>query len=143
MARRWDEVAAQVRRDGVRKAAVEDTISRWFTPGYVHSHPDVVEQTRRMIAATTTEAYTGCIAAFRDLDLSGALARIDVPTLFMVGEHDPASTPEVMRGMHEQVAASWLRVVPGAAHLPSVEQPEAVSQALLEFFDTVVREGAP
>jgi 3-oxoadipate enol-lactonase len=140
MAQWWGEIAAQVRRDGVEAAAVEGTLSRWFTPAYAKSHPEVVERTRLMIAATTTDAYTGCIAAFRDLDLFEELARIDVPTLFLVGDNDPASTPEIMRGMHERVPGSRFEVVRNAAHLPSMEQPNAVNDALLRFFDAVAQE---
>ncbi|WP_288253739.1 alpha/beta fold hydrolase [uncultured Hydrogenophaga sp.] len=137
MAGWWGELAAQVRRDGVKGATVEGTISRWFTPAYVQTQPDVVEHTRRMIATTTTDAYVGCIAAFRNLDLFEELPRIDVPTLFLVGENDPASTPEIMRGMHERVPRSIFNIVRDAAHLPSLEQPEAVSRALLSFFDSI------
>lgn len=137
MAQWWSELAAQVRRDGVKRAAVDGTLARWFTPAYAQAHPDMVEHTRRMIAATTTDAYTGCIAAFRNLDLFEELAQIDVPTLFLVGENDPASTPEIMRAMHERVPESRFEIVRSAAHLPSMEQPEAVNRALLSFFDAV------
>jgi 3-oxoadipate enol-lactonase len=136
MAQAWSDMAAQVRREGMAPA-VAGTISRWFTPAYAQANPAVVEHTRRMIASTTTDAYTGCIAAFRNLDLFEELSRIVVPTLFMVGEHDPASTPEIMRGMHERVPGSRYQVVRDAAHLPSLEQPQAVSRALLDFFDSV------
>lgn len=132
MAQGWSDIAAQVRREGVSRA-VDDTISRWFTPAYAEANPAVVERTRRMIASTTTDAYTGCIAAFRDLDLFEGLSRITVPALFMVGENDPASTPEIMRGMHERVHGSQFHVVRNAAHLPSLEQPDAVNRALLDF----------
>lgn len=133
MAAWWNDIAADVRRDGIGMA-VEGTISRWFTPAYAEANPAVVESTRRMIAATTSDAYTGCIAAFRELDLFEGLSRIDVPSLFMVGENDPASTPEIMRGMHERVPGSRFEVIRQAAHLPSLEQPEAVNQVLADFF---------
>ena len=136
MAKGWSDIAAQVRRGGVARA-VDGTISRWFTPAYAEANPAVVEQTRRMIASTTTDAYTGCIAAFRDLDLFEDLSHIAVPALFMVGENDPASTPEIMRGMHERVPGSRFHVVRDAAHLPSLEQPEDVTRALLDFFVSV------
>lgn len=137
MAQWWSDIAAQVRRQGVKQSAVEDTLARWFTPAYARAHPEMVEHTRRMIAATTTDAYTGCIAAFRNLDLFEELAQIDIPTLFLVGENDPASTPEIMRAMHERVPGSRFEIVRSAAHLPSMEQPEAVNRALLAFFDAV------
>jgi 3-oxoadipate enol-lactonase len=137
MAQGWNEVSARVLREGVTEAAVEGTISRWFTPAYAHANPQVVEHTRRMIAATTKDAYTGCIAAFRNLDLFEELDRIQVPTMFLVGESDPASTPEIMRGMHERVPGSHFEVIRSAAHLPTVEQPQAVSRALLGFFASI------
>lgn len=142
MAKWWSDVAARVRREGVELAAVEATISRWFTPVYAEAHPQVVQQTRRMIAATTTDAYVGCIAAFRDLNLDDDLARIAVPTMFLVGENDPASTPEIMRHMHQRVPNSRFEVVRNAAHLPSLERPEAVTRALQDFIADVIRRGA-
>lgn len=141
MASWWNEIAAQVRREGVAMA-VDGTISRWFTPAYTEANPAVVAHTRRMIEATTSDAYTGCIAAFRELDLFEDLARIDVPTLFLVGENDPASTPEIMRGMHERVPGSRFHVVRQAAHLPSLEQPQAVNRVLLDFFAGIPAQGA-
>ncbi len=136
MAQWWSDIAAQVRRGGVAEA-VDGTISRWFTPAYADANPAVVARTRRMIASTTTDAYTGCIAAFRDLDLFEELSQITVPALFMVGENDPASTPEIMRGMHERLPGSRFHVVRDAAHLPSLEQPGSVNRALLDFFAIV------
>lgn len=133
MAQWWSDLAAQVRREGVA-TAVDGTISRWFTSAYAVANPGVVERVRKMITTTTTDAYTGCIAAFENLDLFEDLERIDVPTLFMVGENDPASTPEIMRGMHERVPGSRFQIIRNAAHLPSIEQPEAVSCLLLGFF---------
>jgi 3-oxoadipate enol-lactonase len=133
MAAWWSEIAAQVRREGVG-VTVDGTISRWFTPEYAESNPTMIEQTRRMIESTTTDAYTGCIAAFRELDLFEDLVQIRVPTLFVVGENDHASTPEIMRCMYERVPNSRFQVVHKAAHLPSLEQPQAVNRALIEFF---------
>jgi len=137
MAQGWSEISERVQREGVNEAAVEGTISRWFTQAYAQANPRVVEHTRRMIAATTIDAYTGCIAAFRNLDLFEELERISVPTLFLVGESDPASTPEIMRGMHERVPGSRFEVIRSAAHLPTLEQPEAVNRALLGFIASV------
>jgi 3-oxoadipate enol-lactonase len=142
MAAWWSEIAAQVRREGIA-TAVDGTISRWFTPAYAETNPAVVEQTRRMIASTTPDAYTGCIAAFRELDLFEGLPQIEVPTLFVVGENDPASTPEIMRGMHERVPDSRFQVIRQAAHLPSLEQPQAVNRVLLDFFASIGECNAP
>jgi 3-oxoadipate enol-lactonase len=133
----WADMARRVRREGVEKAAAEGTISRWFTPAYLRANPAVVHDTRLMIAGTSVEAYAGCIAAFDKLDLQEDLSFIDVPTLFVVGEQDPASTPEIMRRMHRRVPGSRLQVIGDAAHMPGIERPAELSRALLDFFASV------
>jgi 3-oxoadipate enol-lactonase len=137
MARWWAGVAADVRARGLEQAVLSDTIGRWFTPEFANSHPEVVATTRQMIMATTIDAYAGCIDAFRNIDLSAQMPTITEPTLFLVGESDPASTPEIMAAMQAQVPGSHLRVIPGCAHLPSLERPVEVATALLSFFDGV------
>lgn len=137
----WEEIAAQVDREGVGQEIVESTLSRWFTPEYASANPQIIAQTRSMIARTSRDAYSGCIAAFKNLDLFNQLSNVDVPTLFLVGKEDPASTPEIMQDMHRQVKGSLFEVINHAAHLPSIEQPKAVNQALLRFIETIPERG--
>ena len=47
-----------------------------------------------MILSTEPVGYAGCCAAIRDMDERDQLGLIEAPTLVLIGEHDPATTPE-------------------------------------------------
>jgi 3-oxoadipate enol-lactonase len=61
------------------------------------------------------------------------LAKIQVPTLVMVGDEDVATVPGKSERIHAAIAGSRLVVIPGAGHTASVEQPELVTSALEAF----------
>ena len=63
----------------------------------------------------------------------GDLSQIDVPTHFVVGEHDRLSTPEIMRQMADAVPDASFTIIPGAGHLSNIENPRAFNTATLAF----------
>jgi pimeloyl-ACP methyl ester carboxylesterase len=73
------------------------------------------------------------VLAMLDWDASDVLARVDVPTLVISGEHDLTTLPEASDRMEQQIpGARQIRVTP-AAHLGPVEQHQRYAQALAEF----------
>jgi len=105
----------------------------WFTPGFAQVRPDVVARTLAMIARTSPRGFAGCAAAIRDLDLTERLSGIRLPTLLIVGEQDEATPPIASQLMQALIKDAELVVLPGAAHLSIVEQPEAFNRALAAF----------
>jgi 3-oxoadipate enol-lactonase len=80
------------------------------------------------------------------LALRGVLARkgvmdglpsIRTPTLVLSGEEDVAVRPERSRQTAERIPGAKFKVLPRAGHTSSMEQPEAVTAALREFFGSV------
>jgi pimeloyl-ACP methyl ester carboxylesterase len=57
----------------------------------------------------------------------------DIPTVVMVGESDALTPPEQARTLAEAIPGARLEVIPGAGHLPPLEQPEEVTRRLREF----------
>jgi 3-oxoadipate enol-lactonase len=55
------------------------------------------------------------------------------------GDQDHATPPEAARQIHEQLPGSQLLVIPSAAHLSNVEQPEAFNNALANFLERFSR----
>lgn len=53
-----------------------------------------------------------------------------MPTLIMVGSDDEYTPVAEARRMHELIAGSTLTVVEGTAHMPDLERPDEVNQAL-------------
>jgi 3-oxoadipate enol-lactonase len=67
------------------------------------------------------------------------LAHITIPTMVVVGEHDLATPPEVGLRVHTGIANSRLIRLADSGHTSTIEEPEAVTSALIEFLDQVTR----
>jgi 3-oxoadipate enol-lactonase/4-carboxymuconolactone decarboxylase len=115
-------------------SAVEDLVmGRFFSPAVLASSLPQVATARRTLLSTNPVGYAGCCAAIRDMDHTGLLSKIHVPTLVISGDLDV--------GMPwEGHAAILARAIDGArvvrlpaAHLSNLERPRSFSAALLEF----------
>ncbi len=66
-------------------------------------------------------------------DSRSMLATIDCPTLVLVGEQDELTPPERAREIAGGIRGARLVTVPESGHLSTLEQPDAVTRALLEW----------
>jgi len=112
---------------------VEDTLVRWFTPGYLKANPPEVEMIRQQVLATPLAGYIGCSEALKGLKYIERLSEIKLPTLIIVGEEDPGTPVAASEAMHARIAGSKLVVLPAARHLSNIEQAAAFNEALLNF----------
>ncbi|MGH7312897.1 MAG: 3-oxoadipate enol-lactonase, partial [Candidatus Rokuibacteriota bacterium] len=117
---------------------VEPTIERWFTAPFRQRRPEVIDRVRTMIRETDPRGYAGCCHAIAALDLTDRLSAIRLPALVVVGEDDLGTPVAAARTMHEHIKGSELVVIPAAAHLSNIEQPEAFSNAVVKFLGRVV-----
>ncbi len=62
-----------------------------------------------------------------------AREKIGQPTLLVVGDHDQSTPIAMTEELHRQIPVTSVRVVAGAAHWVTLEDPDAVSSAILEF----------
>jgi 3-oxoadipate enol-lactonase len=129
----WTERAAAVRAEGMA-AIADQVVGRWFTPGFTSRHAAVVGWVRQQLVTTPAEPYASCCAALENLDLSPLLPSITAPTLVLAGADDPVSPPEHARAVGGSIPGARVEVVPDAAHLLNVEQPDHVSRVLVDFF---------
>lgn len=132
----WQERIDAALKHGM-EALVEPTLERWFTKPFLEKNPPVVNLIRKLFLATPVKGFVGCAEAIRQLDYLDRLSEIKVPTLIMVGEKDMGTPVEVSKEMHKRIAGSELVVIPSAAHLSNLEQPERFNAAILDFLDRV------
>jgi pimeloyl-ACP methyl ester carboxylesterase len=96
--------------------------------------PELVARVAELIREQTPEAIAG---AQRGMAARSAttdvLASIKVPTLVMTGEEDSVTGPEVGRDLAAGIPGARFLLVEEAGHLASLEQPEIVNEALLDF----------
>jgi len=68
-------------------------------------------------------------------DSRPTLASIRCPTLVLVGEEDELTPPERAAEIAAGIAGARLVTVPQSGHLSTLEQPEAVTRALLQWLE--------
>ena len=66
-------------------------------------------------------------------DSRPSLSAITVPTLVLVGDSDPFTPPELSGEIAEAIPEARLVVVKTSGHASTLEQPEAVNRALIEW----------
>ncbi len=130
----WQQRIDAVLEHGM-SALLQPTLERWFTPSFLEKDPPVVDLIRKLFLSTPVKGFVGCAEAIRRLNYLDRLSEISLPTLIMVGEQDMGTPVEVSQEMNRRIADSELVIIPSAAHLSNLEQPERFNAALLDFLD--------
>jgi 3-oxoadipate enol-lactonase len=128
----WADRIKAVHENGLA-SFVDLNMHRWFTKGFIDRAPQTVDRMKRMFLASDPDGYASCVAAVRDIDFRTSNPRIAAPTLVIVGKHDPATPPERGREIAEKQIKGAKIVALDAAHISNVEQPQAFTQAVLDF----------
>jgi 3-oxoadipate enol-lactonase len=130
----WEERAATVRGQGT-PALVDGSAKRWFAPGFIERHPDRAAALLLALSDTDDESYALCCGALANADLRGRLAAVTAPTTVWYGEHDSVISADDAEFVATRVRDGVAAAIEGAAHLPPIEQPEAVASALRLFLE--------
>jgi pimeloyl-ACP methyl ester carboxylesterase len=102
-------------------------------------HADAVlkQAVRAMNEETGAEAYLNQQRAIIGRpDSRPGLAAIACPTLVLVGDEDQPTPPALAHEMANGIRGSRLVVVPACGHLSTMERPQAVTAALVEWMQT-------
>ena len=128
----WAERIRSVREQGLANMA-GTLLGRWFAPTFSARRPADFQGFANMLRQTPVEGYLGTCAALRDADLHEGLARIKIPSLVLCGMQDISTPPELVRQLAEALPDARFQGIEAAAHLPCVEQPEAMAAAINPF----------
>ncbi|MDQ6712959.1 MAG: 3-oxoadipate enol-lactonase [Candidatus Dormibacteraeota bacterium] len=123
--------ARTVREQGM-EAIADSLIGRWFTPAFPASDPRAVAGVRAMLLSIPREGYAGACEAIAQMDLRGELPRINAPTLVIGAEQDQSTPPEESQEIARGIPGARLVVIPDAAHLANIEQPDAVTNKIVD-----------
>ncbi len=127
----WQERAQTVRAGGLAPL-VPAQLGRWFTPGFPDRHPEVAALVTAMFSVADAGAYAACCEAIGAMDQRESVTSIAAPTLVVAGAADPVTPPAVALSLAAAIPGAALAVVPGAAHLATLEQPEQVGSLLVD-----------
>jgi 3-oxoadipate enol-lactonase len=91
---------------------------------------------RSMIEGTRYETFVAALQGMKERqDRTSLLKRIEVPTLVVAGTDDAVIPVAEMRAMAETIPGARFNLIADAGHLPPIEQPDYVNQALIELFE--------
>ena len=108
-------------------------MQRWFTSDFHHHRADELAGYCNMFLRTPLEGYLGTATALRDADLTDAAQNLDVPTLCVVGDGDGSTPPELVLNTANLIPNADFKLIKGAGHIPCVEQPELLADAITGF----------
>ncbi|MBT0959187.1 alpha/beta fold hydrolase [Alphaproteobacteria bacterium KMM 3653] len=124
---------------GVRNGRLIEVMRDMMKPAYLAPGPqrmDVLSLMMDMAEAMGPECFVNQSRALqRRPDQQRTLSQTQIPTLVACGEHDTLCPLKRHEMMAELIPNSVLHIFRDAGHLPTLEQPMAVNEALRAFLD--------
>jgi 3-oxoadipate enol-lactonase len=109
-------------------------IPKLLSPATIQTRLEIVKSVRSMIEGNQISGIAGDLMAMAERpDSVPLLKQIACPTQIIVGELDQATPPSDARLMAEQIPGAQLAIIPNAAHLSNLEQPEEFNQIIVSF----------
>jgi pimeloyl-ACP methyl ester carboxylesterase len=125
---------AQIAYKKGSSAIADVMIPKLLSPATIQTNPDLVHQVRAMIEGNQISGIAGDLMAMAERsDSVPLLSQIICPTQIIVGELDQATPPSDAKLMADQIPYARLAIIPNAAHLSNLEQPEAFNQIVVAF----------
>jgi len=125
--------ALAVKRDGA-EAFARDFVKAVFYEKTAGTNPQAVQSIRETIGRTSPVAIAGTLLALAArTDTTSFLPTIKIPTLILVGQHDNVTPPSASQAMRERIPGAEMHVIPDAAHMSNLENPEEFNRHLRKF----------
>ena len=118
-------------------AAITDVaMRRLFAPEFQAQHPDLMHGRREAFLRTEADVFRAACDALAKLDLRGEVAKVKVPVLVLVGEHDEATPPPMSHELAGLLPQAQLKIIPGCAHVPQLQAPQTFLEVIGDFLAT-------
>lgn len=102
-------------------ADLDSAFAQWGFATYLH------------MWGPTEFAVTGNL---KEVDLTGQLSKIKVPTLYIAGEYD-AARPATVLGFQQKTPNAKRIIIPNSGHITSNDQPKADLKAIRDFLKSL------
>lgn len=126
--------------DRVRNGGLRSVMRDEMKPNYLADGPQkdsVLDLCMEMAEALGKDVFTTQSRALQHRsDQCDTLRAIDVPTLILCGEDDSLCPPERHEMMRDLIFGARLAVIPGAGHLPVLEQSDLTNKELKLWLNT-------
>lgn len=129
---------AQIAYTQGASAVADIMIPKLLSPATIQTRPELVQRVRAMIEGNQMSGIAGDLMAMAERpDSIPLLEQITSPTQIIVGELDLATPPSDSQRMAHTIPGARLTIIPGAAHLANLEQPDLFNDTVRSFVSTV------
>ncbi|GAX07373.1 hypothetical protein IWT5_00106 [Secundilactobacillus silagincola] len=129
------------RADAAEKEGMEAQVAvsliRWFTPETIARNPWEVRYGRECVRHISVANWAAAWRAMAAGDATETAPNIKVPVLALGGKQDASAVPALMQQMANAYPNSKLVTLDPGTHMMPMEQPQAVSDALAAFYQSV------
>lgn len=113
---------------------VVDMLTPKFLSAAHQNDPKLRQIVRDMARETGVDAFLKQQRAIMSRpDSRPLLASIECPTLVLVGDSDGLTPPDLSKEMAQGIRGANLAIIPNCGHLSTIEQPDAVNAALIDW----------
>lgn len=138
--RRNSDAAVAVRQRRISleenpELVAEETLERWFGKSPPSALASSVEACRGWLSAIDTVAYMQAYSVFAQEDgpSDADLKKLTCPALFMTGQEDPNSTPDMSRAMASLAPSGTYVGIPEARHMLPMTHAAEAGGHILDF----------
>lgn len=124
---------------GAAAGRLDEVVRETMRPEYLASGPDrltVLNLFYDMARDLGPDVFAAQSRALqRRPDMQGSLRRCKIPTLVLCGQQDTLTPPKRHEFMANLIPNAKLKIIPGAGHLPTLEQPDVTTACLQDWLD--------
>ncbi len=131
---------SDAKRDGIG-SILDVTMRRWFNDAFVDAGGD--KAVRQRLLTADLNGWADAWSAMATIDTAPRLKEINVPALCLVGEFDKSSPPPVVRKIADAIPGARFTVIPGAPHMPFIEQPAETAKVVGDFLHATLSYTSP
>jgi pimeloyl-ACP methyl ester carboxylesterase len=98
--------------------------------------PATMTDEQRAVGASNRAALQVYAPQSTDPTLANRLAKVSIPVLVISGQSDRIVDPEYGRALAAAIPGAMFQVLPGTGHLPQIETPQLLLDAIWSFKET-------
>ena len=125
----WSARIAAVEASGLEELA-GGIVKLWVTEKLRTMRPDELLGWQNMLTRQPLGGYLAMCGLLRDTDLTSAVHGIKTPTLALAGDEDASTPPALVKASAERIPGARFELIPGAGHLPCIEQPAVLARLI-------------
>ena len=121
---------------------IEQTLERWFKNKTSADDLKKIDKIRNWLANTSPQGYGRAyrLFALSDKVFLNKLSRLRPPVLYLTGDEDPNSTPDMSQQMAEETPNGSSNSLTGEAHMMSYIAANKVNPIIEQFFMEATKE---